>query len=148
MLSTHGGDHVIRLTADPRAAGRARAHLNLLTLPLASERRDDLRLLVSELVTNSVRHAHLSPTQAIELSVGSDGARVRVEVRDPGPGFTPPATPHLPPPEQPGGRGLYLLATVADRWGVKTNAITVVWFELDAGAVEGSNGAGPASGSG
>ena len=76
-----------------------------------------MRLLVSELVTNSVVHAGLSPDEAITLTVTIRGGLVRGEVRDQGSGFGPPEEP-APKPDLAGGWGLYILDRVADRWGV------------------------------
>jgi anti-sigma regulatory factor (Ser/Thr protein kinase) len=89
----------------------------------------DLRLLASELVANSVRHAGLEPGEPIDVAVVLAARRVRLEVSDAGPGFTPrPAGP--PPAHVPGGRGLYMVDRLSDRWGVRTNSGTCVWLEL------------------
>jgi len=89
----------------------------------------DLQLLVSELVTNSVRHADLAPGQRIELRVHAEPGTVRVEVEDPGPGFTP--TPRRPGDRRDDGWGLYLVERIADRWGVVDGSPAIVWFEID-----------------
>src|SRR6201999_1145695 len=52
----------------------------------------DMRLLVSELVTNCVKHARIGPEESIELRVGIADDKVRVSVRDDGPGFEPPTS--------------------------------------------------------
>jgi anti-sigma regulatory factor (Ser/Thr protein kinase) len=88
-----------------------------------------LRLLVTELVTNSVRHADLAEDDAIELSVRQAEDRIRVAVTDPGGGFGPALPPH-PDAERPAGWGLYLVDRLADRWGVTSDGETLVWFEL------------------
>jgi len=86
---------------------------------------ETLRLLVSEVVTNAVRHgAH---TQPVELNVHWN-SEVRIEVSDHGDGFTP--HPRLGPLDEPGGFGLYLVGRLADRWGVETDDGTTVWFVL------------------
>ena len=54
---------------------------------------------------------------------------LRVEVHDPGGGFVPSAP--SPDPARPSGWGLYLVAELADRWGVDSDERTRVWFELD-----------------
>ena len=93
-----------------------------------------LSLLVNELVTNSLLHA-CSRGEAIDLCVQStsDGEFVRCEVRDPGTGFTPPDGD--PGVEATSGRGLYLVSEVSDRWGVKDQPRTCVWFEISLGSV-------------
>ena len=88
---------------------------------------DDVRLLVSELVTNSVRHARLTGDATIRVSVAIVGAMVRVEVEDPGDG----AIAAVPPDrEHGGGFGLYLVEILAERWGSSHDGKTCVWAEL------------------
>jgi anti-sigma regulatory factor (Ser/Thr protein kinase) len=83
-------------------------------------------LLVSEVVTNSVRHAQSSGTLVIRRKAG----HVRFETTDSGEG-TPNV--HQPTPDEPSGRGLAIVSRVADRWGVERAGVTghTVWFELD-----------------
>jgi anti-sigma regulatory factor (Ser/Thr protein kinase) len=85
---------------------------------------------VSEVVTNAVRHAGLRAGDRIRL-VGRLGDRaMRVEVHDPGRGFEP--RPPRPDPARASGWGLFLVAELADRWGVERgNPGTSVWFEVD-----------------
>jgi anti-sigma regulatory factor (Ser/Thr protein kinase) len=73
-------------TLRPEAAAEARRALVGLALPKIT--REDLALLVSELVTNAVRHAGLSPRAPIEVRVKNGSGGVRLAVHDPGPGFT------------------------------------------------------------
>ena len=91
----------------------------------------EVRLLVSELVTNAVRHANLTDGDVIGLVVELADDALRVEVHDPGGGFVPSAP--SPDPARPSGWGLYLVAELADRWGVDSDERTLVWFELTAG---------------
>jgi anti-sigma regulatory factor (Ser/Thr protein kinase) len=86
---------------------------------------DTLRLLVSEVVTNAVRHGGSS--RIVELHA-SWNAEVRVEVCDQGEGFTP--APRQGALDDPGGFGLFLVGRLADRWGVETGGGTTVWFVL------------------
>lgn len=90
------------------------------------------RLLVTELVGNSVRHAGLEPADIITLDMEIRSRSVRVEVRDPGPGFTRPSF-SADPPIGTSGRGLYLVDALADRWGVSRTPAgeARVWFEID-----------------
>jgi serine/threonine-protein kinase RsbW len=95
---------------------------------LGSVRLDDLLLVVSELVTNAVRHGlHRGP---IHLEVRCDGA-VRIEVQDQGEGFERP-TRTEPRPEFPiGGFGLTVVGRLATDWGIaRREARTMVWAEL------------------
>ncbi len=89
---------------------------------------EDVKLLVSELVTNAVRHPR--DTGPIELAVDVGRRRVRIEVTDPGSGFDRPRVGE-PPPDALGGRGLLIVDRLASRWGIATGRPTRVWFELD-----------------
>jgi anti-sigma regulatory factor (Ser/Thr protein kinase) len=89
----------------------------------------DVRLLVSELVANSVRHAGLRPTDLIGVNLDLSDSLLRVEVCDQGPGFTLPVRPEKRTAE--GGRGLQILAAVASRWGLESTKPVTVWFEID-----------------
>jgi anti-sigma regulatory factor (Ser/Thr protein kinase) len=118
----------LRLIPEPYAAQAAReALVDLDVVP--GDRLSDLQLLVTELVANSVIHAELRPTDPIEVRIARSDGALRVDVVDGGPGFVPP-----PPPTDPfaeSGRGLALVATVSDRWGVACDGVTRVWFEID-----------------
>jgi serine/threonine-protein kinase RsbW len=117
------------LPVAPEAAAEARHALDDLAGELSANRLRDVRLLVSELVTNAVRHADLGDSDRIGLVVELADHAVRVEVHDPGGGFIPSAP--SPDPVRPSGWGLYLVAELADRWGVDSADETLVWFELD-----------------
>jgi integral membrane sensor domain MASE1 len=108
----------------------ARAVLSPLVGALATEVYMNLRLLVSELVTNSVRHARLRPSDLIRLQVELSDRMLRVDVTDPGDGFDTDLP--EPAPGEPGGWGLFLTERIADRWGVdRGGGSTTVWFEID-----------------
>ena len=98
-----------------------------LPTTLPESERGVLRLLVSELVTNSVRHVSGS-AEPVVLAVRIGAAAIRVEVLDGGDGFTPG---NLEPRGADGGFGLFLVERMASRWGVDTRDGTRVWFELD-----------------
>jgi anti-sigma regulatory factor (Ser/Thr protein kinase) len=119
----------LRLPVGPLAPGDARHALDRLTGVVGTGRLEELRLLVSELVTNSVRHAGLAPGEWIEFRVDVSGALVRVEVADRGPGFVTARS--VPSMYQDSGWGLYLVEQIADRWGVSNEGGTCVWFEVD-----------------
>lgn len=87
---------------------------------------DKARLLVTELATNAVQHAH-SP---IRLSVTPRDDMVRVEVRDDDP--TPLQPPRRPELDAESGRGLWLVECLSCSWGVNRNEKgKTVWFEVD-----------------
>ena len=91
----------------------------------------DIRLLVSELVTNCVKHADVGPEESIMLNVDIHDEHVRVSVVDEGPGFEKPPTPVSEAAAEAGsGWGLFLVDQLASDWGVDRNAGATVWFEL------------------
>ena len=118
----------LTLPAAPEAPSRARQSLWELHSVLDPRVFEDLRLLVSELVTNSLRHAGLSTRDVIRLRVDLTDGKIRVEVYDQGPGFS--LREEAPSLYQQSGWGLFLVRQMADRWGVHRNTETCVWFEL------------------
>jgi anti-sigma regulatory factor (Ser/Thr protein kinase) len=118
----------MRLAPTARAPAEARSVVDGLAPPLRPNEVPAVRLLVSELVTNSVRHAELGADDWIDLQVAVAPDAVRVTVTDPGGGFVPPARP--PHPTDPSGWGLTLVQRIADRWGISSDGRTQVWFEL------------------
>jgi integral membrane sensor domain MASE1/anti-sigma regulatory factor (Ser/Thr protein kinase) len=120
----------IELEPSPDSPADARKALSPFVDALATRDYSDLRLLVSELVTNSVRHARLQPGELIRLRVELSDRVLRVEVGDPGEGFA--ASIPEPVPGEPGGWGLFLTEQLADRWGIDRAAgWTTVWVERD-----------------
>lgn len=116
----------LRLRGGPEAAARARGALSKLRADIDPPLMETLRLLVTELVSNSVRHAQ-SDTVVLKILVGRSA--VLTEVTDAGPGFDPAATPE--PGKDESGWGLFLVERLAHRWGVnQSNGETRVWFEL------------------
>ena len=117
----------LELPSSAAAPAAARGALEQIAHAVTSDRMRDVRLLVSELVTNAVRHAEGA---AVRLIVSVAGGILRVEVHDLGRGFVVTA-----PPDDPlraSGWGLVLVEELADRWGVDGNPRTCVWFEMDA----------------
>ncbi|MEA2469358.1 MAG: serine/threonine-protein kinase RsbW [Thermoleophilaceae bacterium] len=103
----------------------ARRRLVDLEGELVPETMAKLRLLVTELVANSVRHARGTP---IDVTVTVTPDLVRTNVSDGGPGFDP-RDPD-PSPMKSSGWGLFLVGKIAERWGVDQETGTV-WFELE-----------------
>ncbi len=118
----------VRLPCDVNAPGNARGAVDGLSDRIDGQVFDDIRLLVSELVTNGVRHTGQGPTGWVRLVIRLDHDGVRVEVSDPGPGFD---EVRLPTIYQESGWGLYLVEQVSSRWGVERAKGTTVWFEVD-----------------
>jgi anti-sigma regulatory factor (Ser/Thr protein kinase) len=119
----------VALARDPDSAAAARKALDEISDQLTPRRLEDARLLVSELVTNSIRHAGLSDGEVIRLVVVAGERALRIEVCDSGPGFE--LVEPVPDPSRPCGWGLYLVRELADRWGVERAPGARVWFELD-----------------
>ena len=117
---------MLRLCGGHTAPARARTALGSLDSNLA-ELRDEVHLLVSELVSNSVIHAD---AEQVELRATADPGGVHVEVSDLGPGFDPEKRPE-PSLTGEGGYGLLLVDKVANRWGVERKHRARVWFEID-----------------
>jgi Anti-sigma regulatory factor (Ser/Thr protein kinase) len=117
-----------RLSGSLTAAAEARRKLEPFQSVLGSRRLEDVRLLVNEMVTNSLRHADALKT-GIGLKVEATAGVLRVEVTDQGPGFDPEVSP--PTAEQTSGRGLFLVQALSDRWGVIRSGGTMVWAEID-----------------
>ncbi len=127
-MTSASADDAVSLSLDggPEAAGHARRALSRLRGDIEQPVMETMRLLVTELIANSVKHAS-SDAVALKIVVGS-GA-VLVEVRDEGPGFEP--TGRTAGQDDTSGWGLYLVEHLADRWGVaREDSATRVWFEL------------------
>jgi anti-sigma regulatory factor (Ser/Thr protein kinase) len=85
---------------------------------------DAVELMVSELATNSVKHA----TSPFELLIDRGAKQIRVEVTDTGRG-EPIA--RDPAPSDPTGRGLLIVDLMSDEWGVRRKGeAKTVWFLL------------------
>ena len=105
----------------------ARDFIRRLEAPVPTQLVDDAALLVSELVSNGVKHGG---DGRIMLHVKADAQRVRAEIVDQGSGFEPQtrAARKMAPGDE-GGWGLHLVDQVAMRWGVREGS-THVWFEI------------------
>ncbi|WP_082317658.1 ATP-binding protein [Streptomyces sp. NRRL WC-3549] len=116
--------------ADLPAVGEARGALReFLRHRSGPDETDTAELLLSELVTNALIHTRNGAT----ITVTSSPGRLRVEVRDFVTGREP--APYVPNADDgTHGRGLLLVQSLADSWGVTMQALgKVVWFELTAG---------------
>ncbi|MGD9483736.1 ATP-binding protein [Streptomyces sp. TRM70308] len=120
----------VLLSATRRGARLARlltvAHLGSWGLP--SERAAHV---VAELAANAVLHGRV-PVRDFRLDLAVTGATLRIEVTDTR-GDRLPATDAEPPADvAESGRGLLLVAALADRWGVRTGPVPrkTVWANL------------------
>ncbi|MFE3073594.1 ATP-binding protein [Streptomyces sp. NPDC059247] len=123
---------VALMPAELRAVCRVRGELlRLLVGSGLSEVADAVVLGASELMANAVTHGcrRQDPAQ-FSLRVEHSRGRVRVEVGDPS-RVRP--FPRLASDDSEGGRGLLLVAALADRWGVRLEPCggKTVWLELD-----------------
>jgi anti-sigma regulatory factor (Ser/Thr protein kinase) len=116
----------IAIRRDPRAPGSARRAVeDFAQAKIDPALVPDVKLLVSELITNSVKYGG---DGEVHLQMRSDHeGHIRVEVVDQGSGFVPVARDR--PATEAGGWGLHLVETLANRWGVHEGS-THVWFEI------------------
>ncbi|MEA2295283.1 MAG: serine/threonine-protein kinase RsbW [Solirubrobacteraceae bacterium] len=116
---------VIDVARDPRAPAIARAIVrDRFASDLSPRELDDVALIVSELISNAVRHG----AGAIELRMTVDDGVLHGEVIDEGPGFETELREQGA--DEIGGRGLPLVARLSREWGVFDGS-SHVWFELD-----------------
>ncbi len=118
-----------RLPHDPSSIAEARHAVDGLDTALDEETVATVRLLVSELVTNSVRHGHPDASGHIELSLSATRDSIRVEVADSGTGFAP--RPRTEGQDQGSGWGLHLVEVLSHRWGIERERGMRIWFEID-----------------
>lgn len=124
-----------RFAPSAESVGAARQLLEGLGDRLTPEALEDLRLVVSELVTNSIRHAGLGSEGWIRVEVWVSNSLLRGEVSDTSPGFEHLSV-HAPSPgELPGGWGLYMVDGLVSRWGIveanPPRILAHVWFEME-----------------
>jgi anti-sigma regulatory factor (Ser/Thr protein kinase) len=114
-------------------AGHVARHAIAASEPMLSPSvQGDLSLLVTELITNAVRHGGAGPDRPVSLEMRRRDGRIRVQVIDAGTDFDPPSP--STPIDSSGGWGLFMVDQIAERWGVyRAAAGTCVWFELPAG---------------
>jgi anti-sigma regulatory factor (Ser/Thr protein kinase) len=116
----------VDIDRDRTAPASARRAVEAFGTALVPEVVPDVKLLVSELISNSVKYGG---DGQVQLILRSDGpAHVHVEVVDQGVGFVPAARDR--PKTEPGGWGLHMVEALTERWGVHEGS-THVWFEID-----------------
>jgi anti-sigma regulatory factor (Ser/Thr protein kinase) len=113
--------------ADREAPRAARHALDELNGQIEAPLKADIRLLVSEVVTNSVIHAQMEQPGEVTLDVWASDDVVRIAVTDRGPGFV---VEDRPSGGDRSGWGLMMVDRLADRWGVELDQGTEVWFEF------------------
>ena len=116
----------VDIDRDRTAPASARRAVEAFGAMLHPEVVPDVKLLVSELISNSVKYGRDGQVQLILRS--EDPRHVHAEVVDQGVGFVPTARDR--PRTEPGGWGLHLVEALTERWGVREGS-THVWFEID-----------------
>lgn len=127
----------LALLCDPSAPRLAREALE--RIEGIDEIRADARVVVSELVSNSVRHSGCTSSDRIQLFVRLGTHVLEIAVRDPGRSGQAPALARERP--EIGGLGLPLVDQLATRWGADRAGSCLVWAEL---AVAPASGKPPA----
>jgi anti-sigma regulatory factor (Ser/Thr protein kinase) len=121
---------LMSLPAGPTAATTARSEITRrLSERITRGALDDVRLLLTELITNALRHAGMRPDDEIGVKAELSGGTVRIEVRDPG---RDGPVEMRPPGARGGGYGLFVVERLTDQWGVERRDGTMVWAELSA----------------
>ena len=115
----------------PGAASAARRALEGLQPQIDRDLLERSSLALTEVVTNSVKHAGLTAPDTIDLQVWLSQDLLRIEVTDNGPGFDLLSVGPDPNYAGPGGWGLGVVDQVANRWGVDPGQSTRVWLEFD-----------------
>jgi serine/threonine-protein kinase RsbW len=119
----------MRVLARAESAEEVRAVLRGWLAGRVDERRiGDVELVVTELLTNSVRHAGLDANDVVRVRAIEDGDVLHLEVEDEG--RTDDAPRRRVPDMLKGGIGLNLVDAVALHWGVERDDRTLVWADL------------------
>jgi anti-sigma regulatory factor (Ser/Thr protein kinase) len=124
-------DFFMSLPASPASATTARSEVtSRLAARVTSGALEDVRLLLTELITNALRHSNMAPEDEIGVTAALNDGTVRIEVHDPG-RDGPVAM--RDPGARGGGYGLFLVDRLTSDWGVDRLDGTTVWAELSAG---------------
>jgi anti-sigma regulatory factor (Ser/Thr protein kinase) len=118
----------VEIPRTPRAPSLARHALRDLDGKIDPAVLPDVRLLVSELITNSVKYGGKGP---VRLEITAADNRIRAEIIDQGVGFVP--VERNDDLEKVGGWGLHLVEQLTTEWGTYEGS-THVWFEIDLSA--------------
>jgi anti-sigma regulatory factor (Ser/Thr protein kinase) len=118
------------------AVARRRLVADLVSAGIYESVVGDAALVVSELLSNAIRHAAPLPGSTIRVAWTLNDDALRVAVSDAGAGPLPRVT--QASPAAPGGRGLGIVETLSDRWGVlRDEDETTVWAVLAAAPIAG-----------
>jgi anti-sigma regulatory factor (Ser/Thr protein kinase) len=121
----------VRRTPSSVAAVRHAIVVDLQRAGFGRELSDDAALLASELMGNSIRHARSLPSHQVQVDWSLDATGVRIAVTDGGGRDKP--VPRQAQLDDTSGRGLTIVAALADDWGVDERPDrTTVWAHLAA----------------
>lgn len=122
---------VLPYTASSVGIVRRRLHDDLAASGVYTDIVDDATVIVSELISNALRHARPLPTGGIRVAWTRRGELIELSVSDGGAHTEPRrATASL---SSLGGRGLGIVDTLSDGWGVRHDEDgTTVWATLHA----------------
>lgn len=122
VRSEHSSAELV-LASDSQAPGEARRTVRLLGRDRAADCVAAAELVISEVVTNAVRH---SAGDGVSISFWSDADVLDVLVSDGGQGFSP--RPRMLGADRLGGRGLGLIDSLVESWGASACSPSAVWF--------------------
>ncbi|MEP7025518.1 MAG: ATP-binding protein [Actinomycetota bacterium] len=122
---------VVLLPCQPAsvAVARRRITTEMRSVGVQDDAIDDAALVITELLTNAIRHGSPLPGRWLQVSWDMDVESVEIAVSDGGSGTRPRAT--RPSLSALGGRGLEIVETLSDHWGVRPPG-TTVWAVLAA----------------
>ena len=121
----------LSLPAVPSSATAARSEVTQrLAQRITNGALEDVRLLLTELITNALRHSGMTSDDQIEVKAELSDGTVRIEVHDAG--LDGPVEIRKPG-VRGGGYGLFLVEHLTNQWGVEQLNGTTVWAELSAG---------------
>lgn len=134
----------VSLPLDARAPGAARIVMEVLRGRVSQAVVEDAQLVVSELVSNSVRHSGAPAGELVVVRVQLTGTMVRLEIENPG--HTGVIAPRAPDLKAGGGFGLNLVQALSERWGRERLAVggTRVWTQLSCAPLPAPASAGAA----
>jgi len=119
-IPTGSREFVMRFSSTPRGARLARRlvshRLDVCGCAYDSPANEALTLVAAELVANAVRHGRV-PGRDFEVRLVATAGLVRLEVSDSRAERVPLLSLREPPGDTESGRGLMIVAAVADRWG-------------------------------
>jgi anti-sigma regulatory factor (Ser/Thr protein kinase) len=121
------------------AIARQRLSSELIASGVTEPVIDDVNVIVSELLSNALRHARPLPSGEVRLAWSMDGDAIEVAVSDGG-AMTEPRR-SSPTLSSLGGRGLGIVESLAECWGVRhEDGATTVWAVLRIPQIAAANG--------